>query len=146
MATALGVAGCSGGGYNDALGRSAPPGTDEPVAFADQPVTPATTAPRSADISAFCQDVLQLQALVPALFRPTGSAGLARARALVGRLTTDAPKDLRPAAQVMADDTGRLITDFSTSPPGLADAARILTDPAYQEAFQQIVNYAASHC
>lgn len=147
VAAALGVAGCGGAGaYNDALGRAAPPGTDVPVAFADQPVTPATTAPSNADISAFCQDVLQLQALVPTLFRPSAGAGLAQARALVARLTTDAPKDLRPAALVMAQDTSRLITDFSSGPTDLADAARILTDPSYQQAFQQIVNYAASHC
>lgn len=146
---ALGVAGCRGSGnYNDGLVLSAPPGTELPVAplAVTATSTPAAAAGPSAGVRAFCQDAAQLEALVPGLFRARNGATIAADRAVVARFLADAPKELRPPAQVVAQSTSRVLNDLSSPTPDLADMARAYTDPVYLRSIQQVVAYLAAHC
>ncbi len=153
------LAGCGGSaGLNDSIGRLTPPGTELPFnagpgSAAISPVVPVVPGGAGApgappvDSLAFCQDLRQLQTLVLSLVQASGSAAaVSRAQALVARISADAPAELRPAVQELAATARRLGADLGTSPPNVADAARALTDPAYQQALQRLVGYAATHC
>ncbi|MDQ1392568.1 MAG: hypothetical protein QOF30_1545 [Acidimicrobiaceae bacterium] len=153
------IAGCGGSAaLNDSIGRLTPPGTELPFnagpgSAAVSPVVPIVPggagAPGAAPVEsrAFCQDLRQLQTLVLSLFQASGSAAaVSRAQALVARISADAPAELRPAVQELAETARRLSADLGSSPPNVADAARVLTDPAYQQALQRLVGYAAAHC
>ena len=133
---------------NDSIGRRTPPGTE--LAFSGavpSAVPPVVAGTAPVDDRAFCQDLRQLQALLPAFVQANRSAAaLRRAEALVTRFFADAPAALRPAVQQLAQTARRLSADLGTNPPSLADVAGALTDPSYQQALQRLGAYAATHC
>ncbi|MDQ1419029.1 MAG: hypothetical protein QOJ52_991 [Acidimicrobiaceae bacterium] len=133
---------------NDSIGRLTPPGTEVPFSGAvPSGVPPVVPGTAPVDNQAFCQDLRQLQALLPAFVQANGSAAARRqAEALVTRFFADAPAALRPAVQQLAETARRLSADLGTNPPNLADVAGALTDPAYQQALQRLGAYAATHC
>jgi|GraSoiStandDraft_51_1057287.scaffolds.fasta_scaffold318544_2 hypothetical protein len=148
------LAACGGAGsYNDALGRAAPPGTEQPIAGREQVVVPAspyvprTLAPPAGrgQASAFCQDLTQMQDLVPSLLAPDQrSAGLSQARALIERLAADAPAEIRPAAGALAEAVNRITADLSANPPNVADVASAVA--GVQQALGQVRQFAAARC
>jgi hypothetical protein len=149
---------CGGAGtYNDALGRTYPPGTEAPLAGGDllrpiAPGGPATSilpgvAPAGGGgrASAFCQDFDQLRQLVPALLvpdqQPTALNGV---KALIIRLPADAPPEIRPAAASLSQSLVRVVADFGSNPPNLSDLATSFL--SFQQSLSQVAQYAAAHC
>lgn len=151
---------CGGAGsYNDALGRSFPPGTEAPFAGAGGVLAPGPGAGVPAvpflpgvppaggrgQLGAFCQDVDQLRQLVPALLVPDQRAtALNQARALIVRLPGDAPSEIRPAAASLGQSLTRLVADFASNPPNFSDLATSFL--SLQESLSQVVQYASGHC
>ncbi len=160
LGLALGLVACGGpGSYNDALGAAAPPGTEQPFAGRDQVIVPAAPFAPAAPLapgslvppagrgqaSAFCQDLAQMQDLVPLLLSPDQrSAGLSQARALIDHLATDAPAEIRPAAAALAQAVDRIATDLGTTPPNVADVAAAVA--SVQQALGQVRQFAATRC
>lgn len=144
--------GCgTGPTYNDAIGRSQPPGTELPR-IPRAPVPPnvdrlPTGGSGTAAPTAFCRDVNDIQALITTLLGPAGGASAANAaRALLAKLSADAPAEVRPAVRTLSQIEERVIHDLATSPPDFTDLTTALADPAYQGALQQVIEYAAAHC
>ncbi|MDQ1428448.1 MAG: hypothetical protein QOK39_1924 [Acidimicrobiaceae bacterium] len=156
----LGLVACGGpGSYNDALGAAAPPGTEQPLTGRDRVIVPAAPYAPSAPFapgglappagrgqaSAFCQDLTQMQDLVPLLLSPDQrSAGLSQARALIEHLATDAPAEIRPAAAALAQAVDRIAADLAAAPPNLADVAGAVA--GVQQALGQVRQFAAARC
>jgi hypothetical protein len=143
-------AACGGSAaVNNSIGRLTAPGTELPLIAGPGPSAdiPVVRGASPVDSQAFCEDLRRLQVLLPALFQAKGSAvALGRAEELVTRILTDAPKELRPAVQELAETARRLTADFGTNPPNLVDVARVLTDPVYRQALEHLGGYAANHC
>jgi hypothetical protein len=95
--------------------------------------------------SAFCQDLAQMQDLVPMLLSPDQrSAGLSQARAMIDRLAADAPAEIRPAAAALAQGVDRIAADLATTPPDVTDVVSAVA--SVQQALGQVRQFAATRC
>lgn len=150
MVAACFLTACGGPGtYNDALGRSAPPGTELPPNVPGRvllPSGPVTLAPAGrGQAVAFCQDVAELQRLAASLLAPGGSgSSLRQVKALVDRLQADAPSEIRPAATELGTALTRITVSVQSLPPDIAGLAASAL--SFQNALQQVTQYTMTHC
>ena len=106
---------------------------------------PTTVAAGASD--AFCQDIEQLQTLLPTLLQTAGeTAALTQLQALLARSEADAPAAIRPAVTVVRQTEDQLIKDLTANPPDLADIGRTYRNQAYQQALQQLGVYLLNQC
>jgi hypothetical protein len=143
----LAVTACGGGAeFNDGVGVGAPPGT-EVVAVA--PATGAGGVPTTvaaAVSAAFCQDIEQLQTLLPTLLQSGQAATLSRLQSALARVQADAPAAIRPEVTIVRQSEDQLIKDLTANPPDLADIGRTYRNAAFQQALQQLGVYALDQC
>ncbi len=167
------LAGCSSSlpAFNDAVGQISPPGTEKPLVGIVSGSRPALSAPGVAPTlptrptipgftipnrtvppgagtpTAFCTDVASLQTLITSLLSSVvNPADLNRARALLAKLTADAPPEMRAPLQTLVQLQDRVGRDLASKPPNSTDIISVFTDPGYQSSLQQLLGYSLTHC